>query len=139
MTVFVRGAIVLVGAGGLAIAGGAMACGSDTPTPKRTVESPRYVVAWQTLPAPPVVGEHFVVDMVVCPKPGAKRPSSVRIDAQMPDHRHGMNYRPSVTAAGGDRYRAQGLMFHMPGRWVIEIELSDGVVTDRFPTEMVVK
>ena len=50
-----------------------------------------------------------------------------------------MNYRPSVMAAGGERYRAQGLMFHMPGRWVIEIELSDGVVTDRFPTEMIVK
>ena len=36
-----------------------------------------------------------------------------------------MNYRPSVVAAGGERYRAQGLMFHMPGRWVMTFELSD--------------
>ena len=130
---------VIVVVGGLAIADVALACGGAAPTPKRTAESPRYVVAWQTTPAPPVVGEHFVVDLTVCPKPGVKRPSSVRIDAQMPEHRHGMNYRPSLVAAGGERYRAQGLMFHMPGRWVMTFELSDGAATDRLTAEMVLK
>jgi hypothetical protein len=28
-----------------------------------------------------------------------------------------MNYRPTIRALGGDRYAADGLMFHMPGRW----------------------
>ena len=42
--------------------------------------------------------------------------SSVSVDAQMPEHRHGMNYKPSITRAG-DAWRADGLLLHMPGKW----------------------
>jgi hypothetical protein len=28
-----------------------------------------------------------------------------------------MNYRPTVEARGDGRYRASGLLLHMPGRW----------------------
>ena len=115
----------------------ALACGEGLPGRARTAESARYVVAWHTSPAPPVVGEHFVVDLAVCPKAGAKRPSTVRVDAQMPDHRHGMNYRPTITPAGDGRYRADGMLFHMRGRWVIEFELGDGTAADRLQAEMV--
>ncbi len=41
-------------------------------------------------------------------------------------HKHGMNYRPSVKALGQGLYRAEGLMFHMPGRWELVFELRDG-------------
>jgi hypothetical protein len=68
------------------------------------------------------LGEHFAVEFAVCPAP-----ESVRVDAWMPDHRHGMNYKPTVVALGGGRYRAEGLMFHMGGRWEFVFELrSDG-------------
>ena len=36
-----------------------------------------------------------------------------------------MNYRPSVTPQGAGRYRAEGLMFHMPGRWELVFEWRD--------------
>jgi len=64
------------------------------------------------------LGEHFAVEFAVCPAP-----ESVRVDAWMPDHRHGMNYKASVNGKGGGRYRAEGLMFHMPGRWELVFEL----------------
>ena len=35
----------------------------------------------------------------------------------MPDHRHGMNYTPAIRALGSGRFRAEGLLLHMPGRW----------------------
>ena len=40
----------------------------------------------------------------------------------MPDHRHGMNYRPAVTLDGLSG-TAEGLMFHMPGRWQLILDV----------------
>ena len=72
------------------------------------------------------VGEHFAVEFAVCPAP-----QSVTLDAWMPDHRHGMNYKPAVAALGGGRYRAEGLMFHMPGRWELVFEVRAGGKSER--------
>ena len=48
-----------------------------------------------------------------------------------PAHRHGMNYRPSISALGGGRFRAEGLLFHMPGRWELVFELRADGKTER--------
>jgi len=89
------------------------------------IESPRHVVLYRAKPAPRV-GEHFALEIAVCPAP-----EGVRVDATMPEHRHGMNYRPTVTAQGGGRYRAEGLMFHMAGRWELVFEVRAGGKTER--------
>jgi len=39
------------------------------------------------------------------------------VDARMPAHRHGMNYKPGVAMTGPDAWRADGLLLHMPGQW----------------------
>lgn len=80
------------------------------------VESKNYVLAWRTQPEKITIGQHFAVELAVCAKDGAA-PGSVRVDAHMPEHRHGMNYKTAVTSSGAGKYRAEGLMFHMPGRW----------------------
>jgi hypothetical protein len=72
----------------------------------------------------PAVGRHFGIDMVVCPRAGASLPVSLRVDADMPAHRHGMNYRPTVRTLGEGRYRAEGLLFHMAGKWRLMFDLS---------------
>jgi hypothetical protein len=102
------------------------------------IDSPRYALAWRVQPAPISVGRHFAVDFVVCPKSGAALPQSLRVDAQMPEHRHGMNYKASVKAEGGGRYRAEGLMFHMAGRWELLFELR-GAETERLTAEVMLK
>jgi hypothetical protein len=89
------------------------------------IESPGHVVLYRASPEPRV-GEHFALDFAVCPAP-----EGVRVDATMPEHRHGMNYRPTITALGGGRYRAEGLMFHMAGRWELVFEVRAGGGTER--------
>ncbi len=125
---------------GVAGSGAATAC---TPAFKgaTAVQSPRYTVAWRTQPAGIAVGQHFAVDFVVCPKAGAAAPKELRIDAQMPEHGHGMNYKAVVTpvkSEGDGRYRADGLMFHMPGRWELMFELR-GDAIDRLVAEVILK
>lgn len=87
------------------------------------IESKGYVLAYRTEPARIPVGAHFIVEFMVCAKEGIATPSSIRVDASMPDHRHGMNYRPSVTRRGPHRYRAEGLLFHMSGRWEFTFDI----------------
>ena len=97
----------------------------------QTLESARYLVAYRTRPKRIAVGEHFAVELMVCPRGDTPRPDSVRVDAQMPEHRHGMNYQATVTSQGDGRYRADGLLFHMPGRWVFIVEVRAAGQTDR--------
>lgn len=93
------------------------------------LESSRYVVAFRPLTTPSV-GQLFALDFALCAKSGAL-PQRVRVDAQMPAHRHGMNYVPSVQTMAQGVYRAEGLMLHMPGRWQFLFELSADGRTDR--------
>ena len=63
-------------------------------------------------------------------------PEQVRIDARMPEHGHGMNYRPSLQARGPGRWRAEGLMLHMAGRWELSFELRRGDQVDRLTRDI---
>jgi hypothetical protein len=122
-------------AGGIAaivVAAPSFGCGESLQSgPTQRAESARYVVVWRTQPAPAPMGQHFAVDVEICPKAGGKMPEALLVDAHMPDHRHGMNYRPSVTARGPATYRAEGLLFHMPGRWEYIFDLRADGKTDR--------
>jgi hypothetical protein len=113
----------LTGLAFLAAATAAIAC--ELPGgPAQTLRSNTYTVVYRT--GPLRIGEHFAVDFAVCPAP-----ESVRVDAWMPEHRHGMNYRPSLVAQGGGRYRADGLMLHMAGNWEFVFEVRFGGKTER--------
>ena len=95
------------------------------------VESERYVVAYRTRPAKIVIGQHFTMDLAVCPRVGQSAAEHVRVDAYMPEHKHGMNYKVTVQPGDGGRYRAEGFMFHMPGRWELIFEVRGKGRTDR--------
>ena len=117
-------------------AGVAAACGSALARPTRTIDGTRYTVVFKTVPAPVKVGTHFAVDFAVCPRAAADAPGSVRVDANMPAHRHGMNYRPVVTAKSSELFRAEGLMFHMPGRWDLTFDVEGGGRTERLTSTL---
>lgn len=76
-------------------------------------------LAWQAAPARIAVSRPFALQVRLCPS-GAKL---LRVDATMPAHRHGMNYRPSVKALDGGRWRVEGLVWHMPGRWELAFDV----------------
>jgi hypothetical protein len=105
-------------------------------TPRGRLESGDLVVLYRTLPAAVEVGRHFAVEAVVC----AAAPARVlRVDADMPEHRHGMNYRARVSAAADGRYVAEGLLFHMPGRWRLLLDVERGAATERLAADIVVE
>ena len=108
----------------------AQSCVADLPG-GRKVESERYVLSYRTKPEKVAVSQHFAVEMAVCPKGGEPAPESLRVDGFMPDHNHGMNYKAVVNPAGGGRYEAAGLMFHMPGKWDFIFEVRAAGKTDR--------
>jgi hypothetical protein len=99
------------------------------------IESSEHVVVFRTRPPRVPVGEFFVVEAVVCARGGAA-PAALRVDAQMPEHRHGMNYRAKVSRQGDGRYLAEGLLLHMPGRWELVFEVVGDGRVDRLVSEV---
>jgi hypothetical protein len=87
------------------------------------LEGDRYVVAWRA-PAPLPLAEFFSLDLAVCAR-GGQPVSALSVSARMPEHGHGMNYRPSIAALSDGRFRADGLLLHMPGRWVLAFSVGE--------------
>ena len=107
------------------------ACGTELSGATRTIEGANYTVVFKTVPDPISTGAHFALDFAVCPRAAAPIPRAVRVDANMPLHRHGMNYRPVVTPQSGAMFRAEGLLFHMPGRWDVTFDVDTGARVER--------
>ena len=73
---------------------------------------------WRSEPAVIPIGAHFSIRFHLCGPPVDR----VKVRGWMPDHRHGMNYRPGVTLNGLSG-AAEGLLFHMPGRWQLILDV----------------
>ncbi|MFZ5779093.1 MAG: FixH family protein [Pseudomonadota bacterium] len=102
------------------------------------VFSDHYITALRPEPLHIEVGEPFSLLLNVCTK--SDRPAElVAVDAQMPEHRHGMNYRPTIVALGEGRYRVDGMVFHMPGRWEITLDVRAGEESERLSHEFIIK
>ena len=104
----------------VALAGAAHAC--ELPLGVR-VESERIAVSYWTIPANIAVGQPFALELAACPKQGAVVSERIKLDAHMPEHRHGMNYRARVVPLAPGRFHSEGWLFHMPGRWEFVFDL----------------
>ena len=102
------------------------------------VFSSHYLIAFRPDPLRIEVGEPFSLLFNVCTK-NDKPAELVAIDAQMPEHKHGMNYRPTIVSLGEGRYRVDGMVFHMPGRWELAIDVRAGEESERLSHEFIVK
>lgn len=76
-------------------------------------------LAWRVDTGTIATGRPFALQVRVCPS-GAEL---VAVDATMPAHRHGMNYKPSLQAQGDGRWRAEGLLWHMSGAWELRFDV----------------
>jgi hypothetical protein len=134
----VLGRRALVAAAWLAAgAGAALACEAPPGfTARERLTAEGVVVMFRTVPAAIVIGRHFSVEAIVCATPPTV---GLRVDAQMPEHRHGMNYRPTVASTGDGRYVAEGLLFHMPGRWQLVFDVDRGGRTERLATDILLE
>jgi YtkA-like protein len=107
----------------------------ELPAGGEVVDSPRHTVSYRPYPDRIKVGEHFALDLSVCAKDGQPPPAAIAVDAWMPAHRHGMNYKATLKAFGGGRFRAEGLMFHMPGRWEFLFDVGGERIIDSVQLE----
>lgn len=96
------------------------------------------MIAFRPDPVRIEVGGPFALVMNVCTKDG-QAAELVAIDAQMPDHRHGMNYRTTILPGGNGRYRVEGLLFHMPGRWELNFDVRSGEESERLSHDILLK
>ena len=107
------------------------ACGEQIAGTARHIENAQYEIVFRSAPAPIETGKYFSLDFAVCPRGNAPPPEAIRVDAVMPEHRHGMNYRPVVVPRGNGLYRADGLMWHMPGRWELRFDVVTAAGVER--------
>jgi hypothetical protein len=90
----------------------------------------------QTLPP---TAKPFSLRLKLCPADARL----LRVDATMPEHRHGMNYKPMVQAAGRsaafDARLIEGIVLHMAGRWQFSFEVQMGDKTVRLTDTMLLR
>jgi len=103
------------------------------------LSTPEAEIAYRWEPGPLKVGQFFAVEVIACRAPGAGAVREIVLDAQMPAHGHGMNYRPTVTSAGPGRFRAAGLMLHMAGTWRLTFDLIQADKRTRLTQEMTLR
>ncbi len=119
-------------------------CAPDIASPAepaaRRIVQPGLEIAWRPVGGPIEVGRPFSIEFVLCPRTAPGTPiERLSVDAWMPAHRHGMNYRPTLVGAPPGPLRADGLLFHMPGRWQVVFELKMGERSLRLTDELTLR
>lgn len=84
-------------------------------------------------PDPIPVNEPFTFEGQVV---GPGSPTAVAVDAAMPHHQHGMVRRPEVKLGDDNRFEVEGMLFHMPGRWEVYFDVTEGPATERAQLEI---
>jgi len=104
---------------------GAQACPLTAADGERLTGS-SVSIAWRAEPAAIPIGRHFSLRLLACTPEQRPFAGTLAVDASMPVHRHGMNYRATVRSEGNGRFVVEGLLFHMPGQWRIAIDADTG-------------
>ena len=84
----------------------------------------RYLVEWRSEPSPVPLNRDFTLLVRVQPRSETEVLGvDLVADARMPEHDHGMLQTPQVTRLPSGEFLVEGMRFHMPGRWVIRLEV----------------
>ena len=116
---------------------GSAAGESELPSQSLILEAPSEAGFYRirTRPAELPLRIHEIHDWIVgieLAKGSSEIPTHVRFDGGMPSHGHGFVTRPRVTRnLGGGEFLVEGVKFHMPGDWVLEITVTSRGASDR--------
>ena len=72
------------------------------------------------------MARHFAMEVQLCDKGDVSTAQLTGVDASMPAHKHGMNYRPTIRPLGNGRFHVDGMMLHMSGQWEFAFEVRAG-------------
>jgi hypothetical protein len=108
-----------------AIAAIATCVGSAATTRTITVSSKHHVFsAVVTRPDPiPVEQLHVWRVRLFDRRHRAVSRAKIRVSGDMPAHGHGMPTEPVARARGRGLYELEGMMFQMPGRWYVQLDV----------------
>ena len=101
------------------------------------VEKDGVAIAYRTIPAKIEVGKPFRIEVVACH--GKAAPTRIGVDAGMPMHGHGMNYKPSEKVIAPGHSEFDGLLFHMPGSWTIVFDVFEGSAKKRIEQKVMIR
>ena len=114
------GVMLAVGAGATV---SAMECGARVADGVRVAFGEAIYVKFKLEPAPPALGDLFVVKALVCSRAHARLDGMLSADAVMPAHGHGMNYAVKTSAAVNGAAMLEGFLWQMPGLWRMPFRL----------------
>jgi hypothetical protein len=136
-----RTALALALATALAGCDGKEGSGAAGNTGPREVRSNagRYTVTFTPSPDPIPMNQLFDLSFRVASKQGSKEPAKVEVDARMPAHGHGMNRVPRITRLPDGTFKAEGMLFHMPGHWELYFDVTEGGTTERAQVDVHLK
>lgn len=93
-----------------------------------------YFVAGLPNVNPPPLNEPFEMEIAVfraADRIHPLRDIQLSFDADMPEHRHGMNTVATVRDNGDGTYSISGVQLHMPGFWELYADITENGVTER--------
>lgn len=76
-------------------------------------------------------GQIQSVDVEVTRPTGGAPLVDLAVDARMEEHNHGMNVTPAVRRLAQNKFRVDGLLFHMLGDWTLYFDVKGANVTER--------
>ena len=62
--------------------------------------------------------------------------ADLSVDADMPEHLHGMNRVPKVARQADGSFLVEGMLFHMPGRWDLYFDVHEAAIVERAQVAM---
>lgn len=92
-----------------------------------------FMVSYTTDPSPLPPAAYFTVTATVAAAGDTSSPLSgavVVMDADMPDHDHGMNVSPEVVDNGDGTHTGSPFLFHMTGDWRLRFAVTADGVTE---------
>ncbi len=124
------------------LAGGAQGW-EPAPERGRPSSGGSFYIVYSPTPDPVPLNQLFRLSLAVYE--GDSRRSQPAADTEllvrgwMPEHEHGMNLVPEVRPLGGGRFAVEGMLFHMPGRWQLEVEIRRSGAAERATFEIQVR
>ena len=101
----------------------------------------KFSVSWVPQPDPIPLNSFFDIKVQILDLSGeAITPdeATLKVDAAMPQHGHGMNHVATVTPQSDGTWLATGLLMHMPGDWQLYFDLEMDGISRRAQTPVVI-
>lgn len=96
-----------------------------------------YIVEWKPVSQSIELNQYFKIEFFIKePMKPINYSIDLAVDAGMLAHNHGMHTKPVVKRLGKQHFVSEGMLFHMAGKWQIELEISRGVMKDKVVIEV---